>query len=30
LGDARRHGKEQVLLRLRSGDATRFVAVPID
>jgi serine protease Do len=30
LGDARRQGKQQALLRLRSGDATRFVAVPID
>jgi serine protease Do len=30
LGDARRDGKQQALLRLRSGDATRFVAVPID
>jgi hypothetical protein len=28
--DARRAGKQQALLRLRSGDATRFVAVPID
>src|SRR5262245_49660826 len=30
LGDARRDGKQQALLRLRSGEATRFVAVPID
>ena len=30
LSDARRAGKQQALLRLRSGDATRFVAVPID
>jgi serine protease Do len=30
LNDARRAGKQQALLRLRSGDATRFVAVPID
>src|SRR5262245_63615498 len=30
LGDARRQGKQQALLRLRSGDATRFVAIPID
>jgi serine protease Do len=30
LGDARHEGKQQALLRLRSGDATRFVAVPID
>jgi serine protease Do len=30
LGDARRQGRQQALLRLRSGDATRFVAVPID
>jgi serine protease Do len=30
LGDARRQGKQQALLRLRSGDATRFVTVPID
>jgi serine protease Do len=30
LVDARRQGKPQALLRLRSGDATRFVALPID
>jgi serine protease Do len=30
LGDARRQGKQLAPLRLRSGDATRFVTVPID
>jgi serine protease Do len=30
LGDARREGKQLAPLRLRSGDTTRFVAVPID
>jgi len=29
LSDARRDGKRTVLLRLRSGETTRFVALPV-
>jgi serine protease Do len=30
LGEAKSQGKHQVLIRVKMGDATRFVALPLD